>query len=94
MKDHTALLDDFVSLIEQVISIQVDPASINRETGISSDLMIDSISLVSLMTLSEEFFEVNLQESADSVANIQTVGDALDLIASLMPGGVQRVIIE
>lgn len=80
MKPEDTLLHDFVALIGQVISIQIDPASITRQTDITGELMIDSISLVSLMTLSEELFGISIAERAEAVANIRTVGDALDLI--------------
>jgi len=82
MSGHAALLPPFVHLIEQVISIQVDPASIGEDTTIAADLMIDSISLVSLVALSEERFGVDLSAHADAIADIRTVGDALALIAA------------
>ena len=64
---------DFVALLEQVISIQYDMGSITRETHLAADLMMDSISLVSLMALCEEAFGINLQDSGESVAKIETV---------------------
>jgi acyl carrier protein len=82
MKRDRYLLNDFVSLINQIIPIQIDPASISKDTEIAGQLMIDSISLVSLMTLSEERFGISLAERAEAIANIRTVGDALELIAS------------
>jgi acyl carrier protein len=85
MKDDSALLGDFVALVKQIVAIPIDPAAIGRQTSITNDLMIDSISLVSLMTLCEEFFGVSLTEHADTIASMQTVGDALALISSLRP---------
>lgn len=84
MSAHPALLPDFVHLINQVISIQIDPATIVDSTAIVSDLMIDSISLVSLVTLCEEHFEIDLSERVDEIADLVTVGDALALIASAL----------
>jgi acyl carrier protein len=83
MTSPSQLQSDFVALLEQVISIQYDMGSITRETQMAADLMMDSISLVSLMALCEEFFQINLQDSGESVAKIETVGDALDLISQL-----------
>lgn len=83
-----ALLHRFTSLINRVIAIQVEPESITADTAITQDLMLDSISLVSLMTLSEEHFGVSLADRADAIANIRTVGDALTLIsAASTPAG-------
>jgi acyl carrier protein len=84
MTSPAELQSDFVALLEQVISIQYDMSSITRETQIAGDLMMDSISLVSLMALCEEFFKIDLQDSGEAVAKITTVGDALDLIGSLL----------
>jgi acyl carrier protein len=81
--DSYVLLQDFVSLINQIIPVQVDAASIGPATTLAGDLAIDSISLVSLMTLCEEFFEVSLGEHAQQIANIETVGQALELISSV-----------
>ena len=85
MSTPASLLPDLIHLINQVISIDVDPASINEATSIAADLMIDSISLVSLITLSEEHFGIDLSDSVDAIANIQTVGEALALIAAAKP---------
>ena len=82
MSTHPQLLAPFVHLITQVISIQIDPAAIGEHTTIADDLMIDSISLVSLVSLSEERFAVDLSGHAESIADLRTVGDALALIAS------------
>jgi acyl carrier protein len=82
MKREDTQLNDLVALIAQIISIQIDPAAIGRDTEIAGELMIDSISLVSLMTLSEERFGISLAERAESIASLRTVGDALELIAS------------
>jgi acyl carrier protein len=83
MRDDRKLLEGFVSLIEQVVSIPIDPKTINMETDLGAELMLDSMSLVSLMTLSEEFFQIDLSGSAESIANLRTVGDALNLISAL-----------
>lgn len=88
MSTHAELLPPFVHLIGQVLSIEVDPASIGADTTIAADLMIDSISLVSLVALSEERFGIDLSEHVDAIADIQTVGDALTLIAAAQAAAV------
>lgn len=86
MSTHAHLLAPFVHLVTQVISIQVDPAAIGEDTTIADELMIDSISLVSLVSLSEERFGVDLSAHAEAIADLRTVGDALALIASAQAG--------
>ena len=84
MQDKGSTFDVFVNLISQIVSIEVDPASLTRETSLASDLMLDSISLISLMALTEERFGVSLAEHTKAVANMRTIGDAQDLIESLI----------
>ena len=88
------LLIPFVHLIGQVISIEIDPESIGEHTDIAADLMIDSISLVSLVALSEERFGIDLSGHVESVADIKTVGDALALIASAQGGRMEAAAVE
>jgi len=83
--ESTEVLAQFVSLLEKVAAVPVDPAAIRRETLLAEDLALDSISLVALMALSEERFGVDLSSHADAIAQIRCVGDALDLIGSLVP---------
>ncbi|HYD81454.1 MAG TPA: phosphopantetheine-binding protein [Paucimonas sp.] len=85
MTAAATLLPDFIHLLSQVVSIDVDPASIGEKTELAGDLMLDSISLVSLVALCEERFRIDLSDQVDSIANIQTVGDALALIAAAAP---------
>ena len=47
MQDKGSTFDVFVNLISQIVSIEVDPASLTRETSLASDLMLDSTSLIS-----------------------------------------------
>lgn len=83
MQDKGATFDVFVNLISQIVSIEVDATTLNRDTTLTNDLMLDSISLISLMALTEERFGVNLTEHAEAMANMRTIGDVLDLIESL-----------
>lgn len=73
----------FVELVGQIAPIDIDPAVLTRDTTLAGDLMLDSISLISLMALTEAHFGVALSEHSEAVANLRTLGDALDLIARL-----------
>ena len=73
----------FVELVGQIAPIDIDPAEVTRGSTLAGDLMLDSISLISLMALSEAHFGVALSEQSEAVANLRTVGDALELLARL-----------
>jgi acyl carrier protein len=74
----------FVELVGQIAPIELDPATLTRASTLAGDLMLDSISLISLMALAEANFGVALSEQAEAVANLRTLGDALDLLARLL----------
>ena len=73
----------FVDLVGQIAPIDIDPATLTRATTLAGDLMLDSISLISLMALTEAHFGIALSEHSEAVANLRTLGDALDLVARL-----------
>jgi acyl carrier protein len=80
------VVDDFSAfsaLICQVVAIDIAPESIAEGTSLADDLMMDSITTVSLLALCQEHFGVNLDGHAHQVANMRTVGDAFILIRSL-----------
>jgi acyl carrier protein len=72
-----------VELVGRIAPIDIDPAALTRETTLAGDLMLDSISLISLMALAEAHFGVALSEQSEAVANLRTLGDALDLVVRL-----------
>jgi acyl carrier protein len=74
---------DFVELVGQIAPIDLAPGAVTRASTLAGDLMLDSISLISLMALAEGHFGLVLSEHAEAVANLRTVGDALDLLARL-----------
>ena len=78
-----AAFAEFVELVGQIAPIDIDPATLTRESTLAGDLMLDSISLISLMALTEARFGVALAEHSEDVANLRTLGDALDLVARL-----------
>ena len=73
----------FVELVGQIAPIDIEAGTVARESTLAGDLMLDSISLISLMALAEGHFGLVLSEHAEAVANLRTVGDALDLLARL-----------
>jgi acyl carrier protein len=75
--------DVFVTLVSQIVSIHVEPGAITPETTLAGDLALDSISLISLLALTEERFGISFAEHADNVAQLRTVGEALALVEQL-----------
>lgn len=81
MSDPSSLVfQQFVALIPQIAAIDIEPGSIRPDTTLAGDLALDSISLISLMALTEERFGISFSGHAERVANLRTVGDALALI--------------
>ena len=83
MPEQSATFDTFVNLIAQIASVELDTAALTRESTLAGDLMLDSISLISLMALTEERFGISVAEHTETVANMRTLGDVLDLIKLL-----------
>ena len=73
-----------VELVGQIAPIDIDAAAVSRDSTLAGDLMLDSISL---MALAEAHFGVALSEHSEDVANLRTLGDALDLLARLGAAG-------
>ena len=84
MEDHVNVFDALVGLIPQIAMIEIAEASLTRDTTLTGDLMLDSISLLSLMALTEERFGISFAEHTEAVANLATVGDAVDLVETLL----------
>jgi acyl carrier protein len=84
MEDHVNVFDALIRLIPQIVAIDIAPTSITRDTTLTGDLMLDSISLLSLMALTEERFGISFAEHTEEVANLTTVGDAVDLVETLL----------
>lgn len=88
MNDGGATLGEMVDLISRILAIDIDPATITADTSLTADLMLDSISLISLLALAEEQFGISFAEHGDAVAQLRTVGDAQGLVESLLPARV------
>ena len=75
--------DAFVTLVSQIVSMDIARDAVTRDSTLAGDLGLDSISLISLIALAEERFGVSFAEHTEAVANLRTVGDALDLVDML-----------
>lgn len=71
------MYEDFVSLLTKIVAVDIDWSQVTEATSLVSDLMIDSISLVSLVVLCEEKFGVDL---SDALADLDTIGDVLRVL--------------
>jgi acyl carrier protein len=66
-------------LLEAIADMGADPAAVTREARLD-DLEIDSLDLVELTQIAEDEFRVTLEPS--DMADVTTVGDAIDLVVS------------
>ena len=57
----------------------IDTADVQPEKSFTDDLDIDSLSMMTIVTLAEEKFDVRIPD--DEVKNLATVGDAISFIA-------------
>jgi acyl carrier protein len=65
-------------ITDSLVTFGADPAAISREAELEA-LDVDSLDLAELSQIIEEQFGVELTSS--DVAEIKTVGDAIDLVA-------------
>ena len=83
MNPQDEAFDTFVTLVSQIVSLDLAREAVTRDSTLAGDLNLDSISLISLIALAEERFGVSFAEHTEAVANLRTVGDALDLVDML-----------
>jgi len=57
----------------------LDTSEVTSEKSFTDDLDIDSLSMMTIVTLAEEKFDVRIPD--DEVKNLATVGDAVSFIA-------------
>ena len=60
--------------------IGIDTAEIQLDKSFTDDLDIDSLSMMTIVTLAEEKFDVRIPD--EEVKNLVTVGDAVKFIAN------------
>lgn len=67
----------FAEIIEEVVGIEA--ADVTLEKSFVDDLDIDSLSMVEIAVQTEDKFGVKIPD--EELANLKTVGDAVDYIA-------------
>lgn len=72
------ILSDLAEIVNDVAG--VDPGEVTREKSFVDDLDIDSLSMVEIAVQVEDRFGVKVPD--DELANLRTVGDAVDYVAS------------
>ncbi|MFC0843784.1 acyl carrier protein [Streptomyces noboritoensis] len=77
MVNNTDILNTLATIVEEVTGI--DPAEVTTEKSFTDDLDVDSLSMVEITVVLEDRFEVKVPD--DQVAELRTVGDAVNYIA-------------
>ena len=71
------ILTDLAEIVEEVAGVEA--ADVTSEKSFVDDLDIDSLSMVEIAVQAEDKFGVKIPD--DELANLKTVGDAVDYIA-------------
>jgi acyl carrier protein len=71
------ILDGLAEIVNEETGL--DTASVELDKSFTDDLDIDSLSMMTIVTLAEEKFDVRIPD--DEVKNLTTVGDAVGFIA-------------
>ncbi|MEE6272609.1 acyl carrier protein [Georgenia sp. MJ206] len=72
------ILAGLAEIVNEETGLPTD--SVQLEKSFTDDLDIDSLSMMTIVTLAEERFEVRIPD--EEVANLTTVGDAVTFIAN------------
>ena len=74
------MADNKLERIREIICefVDMDPASINMDTNIRSDLGLNSLELINLAVEIEEAFDVEIPDR--EAMDLQTVADAIGII--------------
>ena len=71
------ILDGLADIVEEVAGVAKDDVTVDK--SFADDLDIDSLSMVEIAVQAEDKFGVKIQD--DELANLKTVGDAVDYIS-------------
>jgi acyl carrier protein len=74
--DATAVLDGLIEIVVEETGL--DPAEVTTDKNFADDLDIDSLSMMTIVTLAEDKFKVEIPD--DAVKSLSTVGDAVTFI--------------
>jgi acyl carrier protein len=77
MADSTEILSGLAEIVEEVAGI--DTSEVSADKSFVDDLDIDSLSMVEIAVQAEDKFGVKIPD--DRLAELKTVGDAVDYIA-------------
>ncbi|SEI94299.1 acyl carrier protein [Demequina mangrovi] len=74
--------DEVLTGLAEIVNEEtdIDVAEVTLEKSFTDDLDIDSLSMMTIVTLAEEKFDVRIPD--EKVKDLVTVGDAVDYIAS------------
>ena len=78
MADNTEILAGLAEIVEEVAGIE--KAEMSADKTFVDDLDIDSLSMVEIAVQAEDKFGVKIPD--DQLAELKTVGDAVDYIAT------------
>jgi acyl carrier protein len=76
--DNTEILAGLAEIVEEVAGIE--KAEVSADKTFVDDLDIDSLSMVEIAVQAEDKFGVKIPD--DQLAELKTVGDAVDYIAT------------
>jgi acyl carrier protein len=76
--DKQEILTGLAEIVEEVAGVAKDDVS--SEKSFVDDLDIDSLSMVEIAVQAEDKFGVKIPD--DELANLKTVGDAVDYVAA------------
>ncbi|QUQ67873.1 acyl carrier protein [Kutzneria sp. CA-103260] len=76
--DNEEIRTGLAEIVEEVAGVAVDDVTV--EKSFVDDLDIDSLSMVEIAVQAEDKFGVKIPD--DELANLKTVGDAVNYIAS------------
>ncbi len=62
--------------------VEIDPETLTEETNIRSELGLNSLELINIAVAIEDEFEVEIPDR--EVGNIETLGDAINVIKKYM----------
>lgn len=78
MADKEEILAGLAEIVEEVAGVAQD--DVTSEKSFVDDLDIDSLSMVEIAVQAEDKFGVKIPD--DELANLKTVGDAVDYVAA------------
>lgn len=82
-------IDTMSALIRQVRGDVPLPGPVTAASRFMADLGLDSLQVVGLVFLWEQQYGVSMSGQEELLANLQTVGQAMDAIRALQSGSLQ-----